>query len=68
MMRILLIANGIVDSKGGVSGGEVRLIEIARMGIGHAAFWIFPPEGESMETVLERLVEDVIPAVRAAVG
>ncbi len=29
-MRILLIANGIVDSKGGVSGGEMRLIEIAR--------------------------------------
>ena len=24
-----------------------RLVRIARMGIGHAAFWIFPPEGES---------------------
>ena len=29
-MRILLIANGIVDSKAGVSGGDVRIIEIAK--------------------------------------
>ena len=50
--------------------GEVteRLIDIARMGIGHAAFWIFPPEGESLESVLEVLIEDVIPAVRAAIA
>lgn len=45
---------------------RARLVEIARMGIAHAAFWIFPPEGESMEAVLERLVAEVIPAVRAA--
>jgi len=44
-----------------------RLIRIARMGIGHAAFWIFPPEGESIYAVLEPLLEEVIPAVRAAV-
>ena len=50
--------------------GEVtqKLIDIAGSGVGHAAFWIFPPAGESMEAVLEALLEDVIPAVRAAVA
>ena len=43
-----------------------RLVEIAAMGIGQAAFWIFPPEGEALEAVLEPLLEEVIPAVRAA--
>ena len=46
-MRILLIANGIVDSKGGVSGGEMRLIEIARHWVraGHDVHMMSGPGG-----------------------
>ena len=46
-MRILLIANGIVDAEGGVSGGEVRLIEIARHWVraGHDVHMMSGPGG-----------------------
>ena len=45
-----------------------RLISIARLGIRHVAFWIFPPRGDDVEAVLEPLAEDVIPKVKAAVA
>ena len=47
MMRILLIANGIVDAEGGVSGGEVRLVEIARHWVraGHDVHLMSGPGG-----------------------
>ena len=46
-MRILLIANGVVDSNAGVSGGEVRLVEIARHWVraGHDVHLMSGPGG-----------------------
>ena len=45
-----------------------RLVHIARLGIGQAALWLFPPPGGRLEDALEPLVEDVVPRVRAALG
>jgi 5,10-methylenetetrahydromethanopterin reductase len=45
-----------------------RLVRIARLGIGQAALWLFPPPGGRLEDALEPLVEDVVPRVRAALG
>ena len=42
-----------------------KLIDIARLGIGHAALWLFPPEGERIEDLLRRLAEEVVPRVEA---
>ena len=57
-MRILLIANGIVDSKGGVSGGEMRLIEIARHWVraGYDAHMMSGPGGVDLCSRLDLAV------------
>ena len=58
MMRILLIANGIVDSNAGVSGGEVRLIEIARHWVraGHDIHLMSGPGGVDLCSRLDLAV------------
>ena len=58
MMRILLIANGIVDAEGGVSGGEVRLIEIARHWVraGHDVHMMSGPGGVDLCSRLDLAV------------
>jgi hypothetical protein len=38
------------------------------MGIAQAAIWLFPPEGDDLETVLKSLSGDVLPLVRSALG
>ena len=43
-----------------------RLVNIARLGIGQAALWLFPAPGGRLEDALEPLVDDVLPRVRAA--
>ena len=50
---------------GTVDDVAAKLIEIARLGIGHAALWMFPPEGDSLEDLMQRLGEELIPRVRA---
>lgn len=45
-----------------------RLVRIARLGIGQAALWLFPPPDGRLEDALEPLVADVVPRVRAALG
>jgi 5,10-methylenetetrahydromethanopterin reductase len=45
-----------------------KLIQIGRMGIAQAAIWLFPPEGDDLETVLKSLSGDVLPLVRSALG
>ena len=51
-----------------LAGTPAQLIErlrgIEALGIDHAAFWLFPPRGESMESTLERLCTQVVPAFR----
>jgi 5,10-methylenetetrahydromethanopterin reductase len=53
---------GTVDEVAG------RLVRIARLGIGQAALWLFPPPGGLLEDAIEPLVEDVIPQVRAGLA
>ena len=57
-MRILLIANGIVDAEGGVSGGEVRLVEIARHWVraGHDVHLMSGPGGVDLCSRLDLAV------------
>jgi 5,10-methylenetetrahydromethanopterin reductase len=66
-----MLPDALVDqfSVAGTPGQVVqRLRTVAAMGMDHAAFWIFPPRGESMESVLESLCADVLPALRARQG
>jgi 5,10-methylenetetrahydromethanopterin reductase len=41
-----------------------KLTRIGRQGIGHAALWLFPPDGEDPEALLRTMARDVIPRVR----
>lgn len=42
-----------------------KLVQLAGMGIGHMAMWVFPPANGSVEQVIQALAENVIPKVRA---
>lgn len=45
-----------------------KLVQISRMGIAQAALWLFPPEGQDFEAVLQSLSADVLPRVRSALA
>jgi 5,10-methylenetetrahydromethanopterin reductase len=43
-----------------------KLIQIGRMGVAQAALWLFPPQGDDLETMLKSLGANVLPRVRSA--
>jgi 5,10-methylenetetrahydromethanopterin reductase len=45
-----------------------HLVRIARLGIGQAALWLFPPPGEALDGQLRLLAEEVAPRVRAGLA
>lgn len=45
-----------------------ELTRIARLGIGQAALWLFPPHGEDLGGQLRMLAEEVVPRVRATLS
>ncbi len=53
---------------GTVEQVAAKLARIGRQGIGHAALWLFPPEGEDPEALLRTVAGEVVPRVRAALG
>jgi 5,10-methylenetetrahydromethanopterin reductase len=53
---------------GTVEEVAARLVRIARLGIGQAALWLFPPAGGDLESVMRPLTADVLPRVRAALA
>jgi 5,10-methylenetetrahydromethanopterin reductase len=45
-----------------------HLVRIARLGVGQAALWLFPPGDEELDSQLRLLAEEVVPRVRAALA
>jgi 5,10-methylenetetrahydromethanopterin reductase len=45
-----------------------HLVRIARLGVGQAALWLFPPRGDDLDGQLRLLAEEVVPRVRAALA
>ncbi len=45
-----------------------KLTKIARLGIHHAAMWVFPAKGVGMDDTLRILAKEVVPAVQAELG